>query len=148
MLKITQSNKKEYIGKDFIFKKKKDNLVIGWKVLGLGKQFEIPCEDVKEFKVLDEKSKPIKSTSAMKKTGGAVVGGLLTGGVGAIIGAMITGNNTKNDLKINLGFKLKNKDWFIATLDVEDKKSLTAGMFKTVLDEVIKRFAVKSEAPF
>ena len=61
---------------------------------------------------------------------------------------MITGNNTKNDLKINLGFKLKNKDWFIATLDVEDKKSLTAGMFKTVLDEVIKRFAVKSEAPF
>ena len=42
MLKITQSNKKEYIGKDFIFKKKKDNLVIGWKVLGLGRQFEIP----------------------------------------------------------------------------------------------------------
>ena len=67
MLKITQSNKKEYIGKDFIFKKKKDNLVIGWKVLGLGRQFEIPCEDVKEFKVLDEKSKPIKTTSAMKK---------------------------------------------------------------------------------
>ena len=63
MLKITQSNKKEYIGKDFIFKKKKDNLVIGWKVLGLGKQFEIPCEDVKEFKVLDEKSKPIKTTA-------------------------------------------------------------------------------------
>ena len=66
----------------------------------------------KEFKVLNENSKPIKETNVLKKTGGAVVGGLLTGGVGAIIGAMVTGNKTRKDLKINLGFKLKNKDWF------------------------------------
>jgi hypothetical protein len=77
-----------------------------------------------------------------------LVGGLLTGGVGAIIGAMITGNKTKKDLKINLGFKLKNKDWFIATLDIEDKESFTGGLEKSVIDEVMQRFAVKSEAPF
>ena len=148
MIKITQSNKKEYIGRQFVFNRKKDILVIGWKALGIGEEFKIPCEDVKEFKVLDENSKEIKTTSAMKKTGGAVVGGLLTGGVGAIVGALVSGNKTKKDLKINLGFKLKNKDWFIATLDVDDKESITGGMFKMILDEVIKRFAVKSEAPF
>ena len=109
----------------------------------VGKNFEIASDDVKEFKVLDENSKPFKTSSVLKKTGGAVVGGLLTGGVGAIIGAMITGNKTKKDLKINLGFKLKNKDWFIATLDVEDKESFTGGMEKTVIEEVIKRFSVK-----
>jgi len=148
MLKITQSNKKDYIGKDFIFNNGKDKIIIGLKIFGIGKNFEIACEDVKEFKVLDENSKPFKTSSALKKTGGAVVGGLLTGGVGAIIGAMITGNKTKKDLKINLGFKLKNKDWFIATLDIEDKESFTGGMEKSVIEEVIKRFSVKSEAPF
>ena len=89
---ITQSNQKDYIGRDFTFHLKKDKIFIGNKILGMGKKFEISCNDVKEFKVLDENSKPIKETSALKKTGGAVVGGLLTGGVGAIIGAMVTGN--------------------------------------------------------
>ena len=148
MIKITQSNKKEYIGKDFIFNNRKDKIIIGWKVFGIGKNFEIVCDDVKEFKVLDENSKALKTTSAMKKAGGAVVGGLLTGGVGAIIGALISGNNTKKNLKINLGFKLKNKDWFIATLDVDDVESFSGGIDKSIVEEVLKRFAVKSEAPF
>jgi len=148
MIKITQSNKKEYIGKDFIFNNRKDKIVIGWKVFGIGKNFEIACDDVKEFKVLDENSKALKTTRAMKKAGGAVVGGLLTGGVGAIIGALISGNNTKKNLKINLGFKLKNKDWFIVTLDVDDVESFSGGIDKSIVEEVLKRFAVKSEAPF
>ncbi len=145
---ITQSNQKDYIGRDFLFHLKKDQIIIGNKVLGMGKKFEISCNDVKEFKVLDENSKPIKETSVLKKTGGAVVGGLLTGGVGAIIGAMVTGNKTRKDLKINLGFKLKNKDWFIATLEADDKESLLGGIWKNVIEAVIKRFSVKSEAPF
>ena len=145
---ITQSNKKDYIGRDFLFHLKKDQIIIGNKILGMGKKFEISCNDVKEFKVLDENSNPIKETSGLKKTGGAIVGGFLTGGVGAIIGAMVTGNTTRKDLKINLGFKLKNKDWFIATLEVDDKNSLLGGVWKNVIEAVIKRFAIKSEAPF
>ena len=145
---ITQSNQKDYIGRDFLFHLKKDKIVIGNKILGMGKKFEISCNDVKEFKVLDENSKPIKESSALKKTGGAVVGGLLTGGVGAIIGAMVSGNKTRKDLKINIGFKLKNKDWFVTTLDVDNKDSLTGGLLTGVIESVIKRFAVKSEAPF
>ena len=145
---ITQSNKKDYIGRDFLFHLKKDQIIIGNKILGMGKKLEISCNDVKEFKVLDENSKPIKETSGLKKTGGAIVGGFLTGGVGAIIGAMVTGNKTRKDLKINLGFKLKNKDWFIATLEVDDKNSLLGGVWKNVIEAVIKRFAIKSEAPF
>ena len=54
----------------------------------------------------------------------------------------------KKSLKINLGFKIKNKDWFVATLDVDDKTSLTSGMFKKVVDAIIKRFSVKTKAPF
>ena len=145
---ITQSNQKDYIGRDFLFHLKKDKIIIGHKILGMGKKFEISCNDVKEFKVLDENSKSINETSGLKKTGGAVVGGLLTGGVGAIIGAMVSGNKTRKDLKINLGFKLKNKDWFIVTLDVDDKNSLTGGFLKGVIESVIKRFSVKSKAPF
>ena len=145
---ITQSNQKDYIGRDFSFHLKKDKIIIGHKILGMGKKFEISCNDVKEFKVLDENSKSINETSGLKKTGGAVVGGLLTGGVGAIIGAMVSGNKTRKDLKINLGFKLKNKDWFVATLEVDDKEGFTGGIWTGVVESVIKRFAVKSEAPF
>ena len=145
---ITQSNQKDYIGRDFSFHLKKDKIIIGHKILGMGKKFEISCNDVKEFKILDENSKSINETSGLKKTGGAVVGGLLTGGVGAIIGAMVSGNKTRKDLKINIGFKLKNKDWFVTTLDVDNKDSLTGGLLTGVIESVIKRFAVKSEAPF
>ena len=148
MIKISQSNKENYIGREFLFNKRKDIISIGNKILGMGKKYEISCKDVKEFKVLDQNSKPIKETSILKKTGGAVVGGVLTGGIGAIIGAMITGNNTRKDLKINLGFKLKNKDWFIATLEVENKDSLLGGVWKKIIEAIIKRFSVKSEAPF
>ena len=148
MIKISQSNKEDYIGREFLFNKRKDIISIGNKILGMGKKYEISCKDVKEFKVLDQNSKPIKETSILKKTGGAVVGGVLTGGIGAIIGAMITGNNTRKDLKINLGFKLKNKDWFIATIEVENKDSLLGGVWKKIIEAIIKRFSVKSEAPF
>ena len=148
MIKISQSNKEDYIGREFLFNKRKDIISIGNKILGMGKKYEISCKDVKEFKVLDQNSKPIKETSILKKTGGAVVGGVLTGGIGAIIGAMITGNNTRKDLKINLGFKLKNKDWFIATLEVENKDSLLGGVWQKIIEAIIKRFSVKSEAPF
>ena len=148
MIKISQSNKEDDIGREFLFNKRKDIISIGNKILGMGKKYEISCKDVKEFKVLDQNSKPIKETSILKKTGGAVVGGVLTGGIGAIIGAMITGNNTRKDLKINLGFKLKNKDWFIATLEVENKDSLLGGVWKKIIEAIIKRFSVKSEAPF
>ena len=58
------------------------------------------------------------------------------------------GKINEKDFKINLGFKLKNKDWFIATLEVDDKNSLLGGVWKNVIEAVIKRFAIKSEAPF
>ena len=147
--KITQSNKKEYIGKECSFDGgKKDKIIIGVTWFGLGKQLEIPCDNVIEFKVLDEDSKPIQETSALGKAGGAVVGGLLTGGAGAIVGAMISGNKTKKDIKINLGFKLKNKDWFVLTISADDKDDWYGKFSKAMLEEMIKRFATKSEAPF
>ena len=146
---ITQSNKKDYIGRDFLFHFKRDQIIIGGTFLGMGKKFEISCNDVNEFKVLDENSQSINETSGLKKTGGAVVGGLLTGGVGAIVGAMVTGNNkTRKDLKINLGFKLKNKDWFVTTLQTDNKDSLTGRIFIGEIESIIKRFAIQSEAPF
>jgi hypothetical protein len=147
-LTITQSNKEDYIHRDFSFHAKKDLIIIGTKILGMGKKYEIPCDDVIEFKVLDEDSKPIQETSALGKAGGAVVGGLLTGGAGAIVGAMISGNKTKKNLKINLGFKLENKDWFILTLDIDDQEDWSGKFDKAMLEEITKRFAVKSEAPF
>jgi hypothetical protein len=146
--KITQSNKKEYIGKECSFDGIEDTITIGTTWFGLGKKLEIPCDDVIEFKVLDEESKVIQETSSLGKAGGAVVGGLLTGGAGAIVGAMISGNETKKDFKINLGFKLENKDWFVLTLAEDDKNSMGAKMMQAVVTIIIKRFATKSEAPF
>ena len=61
---------------------------------------------------------------------------------------MISGNETKKDFKINLGFKLENKDWFILTLDIDDKEDWYGKFCKAMLEEIIKRFATKSEAPF
>jgi|TARA_B100000929_G_scaffold280238_1_gene258060 hypothetical protein len=147
-LKITQSNKKAYIGRGFIYHARKDLIIIGTKVLGMGQKYEIPCKDVKDFKILDENSKTLRSTSGLKKAGGAVVGGILTGGIGAIVGAMISGNKKTKNLKVNLGFKLKNKDWFIASISTENKESLTGGLTEGILKAIVKRFAEKTEAPF
>ena len=147
-LKITQSNQEDYILRDCAFDDKKDSLIIGTKIFGMGTEYEIPCDEVIEFKVLDEDSKPIQETSSLGKAGGAVVGGLLTGGAGAIVGAMISGNKTKKDIRINLGFKLKNKDWFVLTLAEDDKNSMGATLMQAVVTVIIKRFATKSEAPF
>ena len=128
--------------------RKKDLIIIGTKVLGMGQKYEIPCKDVKDFKILDENSKTLRSTSGLKKAGGAVVGGILTGGIGAIVGAMISGNKKTKNLKVNLGFKLKNKDWFIASISTENKESLTGGLTEGILKAIVKRFAEKTEAPF
>ena len=147
-LKITQSNQEDYILRNCAFDEKKDSLIIGTKIFGMGTEYKIPCDDVIEFKVLDEDSKPIQETSSLGKAGGAVVGGLLTGGAGAIVGAMISGNKTKKDIKINLGFKLKNKDWFVLTLAEDDKNSMGATLMQAVVTVIIKRFATKLEAPF
>lgn len=147
-LKITQSNQEDYILRDFTFHEKKDSLIIGTKIFGMGTEYLIPCDEVIEFKVLDEDSKPIQETSALGKAGGAVVGGLLTGGAGAIVWAMISGNKTKKDYKINLGFKLKNKDWFVLTISEDDKNSMSGTITQVIVTQIIQRFATKSEAPF
>ena len=55
-LTITQSNKKDYISRDFIFNTRKDKIVIGWKVFGIGKNFEV---DIKR-----------KNTNITKNRGG------------------------------------------------------------------------------
>ena len=64
MIKISQSNKEDYIGREFLFNKRKDIISIGNKILGMGKKYEISCKDVKEFKVLDQNSKPIKENDS------------------------------------------------------------------------------------
>lgn len=47
--------------------------------------------------------------SSSKKIGGAVVGGLLTGGAGAIVGSMVTGNNKKTKEKFDI-LRVMDKD--------------------------------------
>lgn len=53
----------------------------------------ISCSEYSEISV---------GKSATKKLGGAVVGGLLTGGAGAIVGSMVTGNNKKTKEKFDI----------------------------------------------
>ena len=103
---------------------------------------------MREFKIIDEKLNTTKKKSAGGTIGGAVVGGLLTGGAGAIIGAMLGGNKKIKDAKIDLGFKLKNGDWFVATFKTDDAESFTSSMYKIALEAIIKRFAKVTEAPF
>lgn len=52
----------------------------------------ITCSECNETQI-------VKSTG--KKLGGAAVGGLLTGGFGAVVGAMVVGNNKKETSKLN-----------------------------------------------
>ena len=144
-LKITQASNKEWIGKDFHFNKRKDTIVIGGTLFG---GHHIPCKDIKGFKILDE-----KSTAASKKTktgtvGGALLGGFLTGGVGAVVGAMAGGNDIQKDLKINMGFKCKSKEWFVGTLNLADQKGMISAGLKMVVKEIVKRLTVKEKCPF
>ena len=144
-LTITKASKADWIGKGFHFNKKKDTIVIGGMFFG---QTLIPCKDIKEFKVLDEKASKTSKKKAVGTVGGAVVGGILTGGLGAIIGGLAGGNKTEKGLKIDLGFKMKSKDWFVGRLVAEDKNSLTGKASCMVIEAIAKRLSVKEDCPF
>jgi len=145
-LTITKASKAEWIGDTFHYNGSKDTIVIGG-FAGFGGK-HIPCKDIKEFKLIDEKSTAASKKKAVGTVGGALVGGLLTGGIGAVIGGMAGGNDIKKDLKIDMGFKLKSKEWFVGTLRLEDQKGFTGSAYKMVVEAIVKRFAVKETCPF
>jgi hypothetical protein len=147
MLDIIKSNKKEWAGKGLLFKKGKDLIVINGGFFSSG-AIEIPCSDVKEFKIIDEQSTAVKTKKAGGTVKGALIGGLLTGGIGAIVGAMAGGNEIKKDLKVKMGFKFKSGDWLVAQMKLDDQDGFVGYAGQKVLEALQTRFAVTEECPF
>jgi hypothetical protein len=127
---VIQSNVSKYIGKQFTIDKKQ---------VRLGSFFsdKIPYADVVNCKT--DINQHI--TKGMAGTlGGAVVGGLLTGGVGAIVGGLACGNKkVVTSRQVALGFS--NNDWIV----IEFGTGWTDDIFFKVVQE---KFSTVQASPF
>ena len=96
-MKIINSNKSEFIGKEFIFNKKYE------KKIQIGKQgffknkieFEYSFSEVTNFKEVGEENTETSIKKGLGTIAGGAAGGLIAGGAGAVVGGLAGGNKIK-----------------------------------------------------
>jgi hypothetical protein len=133
MPKIVNSNKNNFVNQTVFLKK--DYIEIGG-FCGLGST-KVPTDQITNFS--SEIDSQLGSSTA-SKLGGAVVGGLLFGGIGAVVGVVSSGNNKKIQKRL-LSFEINNTDWFTAEFD----NSWTENLF---FKEFMDKFSEKQLSPF
>ena len=104
---IIQASDKMLLNKTL--KVEKDKLIISAAfAFFTGNKVEIPRKNIKQAKEISSESSSSKSVGGTLE--GAAIGGLLTGGIGALVGGLAFGNNKGFDVKI--AFELHNGEWF------------------------------------
>ena len=138
---IEQSSISDAIGFPLVFSKTKG--------LFYRKYFskKLLCENasVTEFKVIESADiEGQKSTG--KKIAGGIVGGLLTGGAGAVVGALALGNSkTGFDLKVGISF---GDNWVVVRYKHPKGNSLVGLSIKGEIEKMQKTFATNAVKPF
>jgi hypothetical protein len=127
---VIQSNNATYIGKQFTVDKKQ---------VQIGSFFgtKIPFNEVTNCKT-DVNQHVTKGMAGT--IGGAIVGGILTGGVGAVVGGLACGNN-KVVTSRQVALEFQNNDWIV----VEFGTGWTDDIFFKVVQE---KFSSIIESPF
>lgn len=103
-------------------------------------------EQIDSLKIIDNTSMMASQKSTGGTLGGAAVGGVLLGGAGAIVGAISSGNNQTKEQIINVGIKLKDKNWAVIKFELNETTLGTA--HKVVLNKLLEATAQHQECPF
>lgn len=147
-MKVIQSNESDIVGKEFVFNFKKDIVQFGSHgFLKFKSVLDFPCDSVLEVKELDNQHNSAGTKSMLGTVGGAAVGGLLTGGIGAIVGGMASGNNVEKSSLTRIGIKFDEGTW--AVIEVDTSSSTMVGRLnKGTVEAVFKKFSSKTICPF
>jgi hypothetical protein len=94
---------------------------------GFDKRKHYKWDEIEKFELVS--SDIVSSKSGLGTVGGAVAGGFVFGGAGAIVGGMASGNNAK--LHQTIAVKFKDGEWFVATLDNPALKDREFGLIQS-----------------
>ena len=105
-------------------------------------------QDIKQCKMISDSDQVVSSKGMGGTLAGAAVGGLLTGGFGAIVGGLATGNGHKNVRKAQFAVEFNDGEFIV--LELYSKGDMLGKVLQTTFNGFVKevqRFTVGSN-PF
>ena len=149
-MKIINSNKSEFIGKEFLFNKKQGRKIQISKP-GFFKsklEFEYPFSEVTNFKEVGEKNTETSIKKGLGTIAGGVAGGLIAGGAGVAVGGMAGGNKIKKTSIGKYAMEFNKQDWIIFEVDNLNEDTIIGSLNRAVINEIFKEFSDKQDSPF
>jgi len=117
-MKVTNSSIAEIINGSFEFVDKTKTInLMKYGFLKNKTVSSYSVNDVKNFKVMDPNVHKVGTKGAMGTVGGAAIGGLLTGGVGAVVGGMAGGNTIKTFSNTDIALEFNDGNWVVVHFD-------------------------------
>jgi hypothetical protein len=148
-MKITKSNVAELIegsfeliGKTNVVNLKKPGFFVNKTILSYS------INDVKNFKVIDPNVQQVGTKGALGTIGGAAVGGLLTGGIGAIVGGLAGGNNIETFSTTDVALEFNDGNWIVVHFDNTNDKDITGRLNNLIITTLKQKLSQKLENPF
>ena len=145
MSKVIKSNNPAYISKNLVYRKSTDAVEIGGGLFS--KATILSASDVTDFKIIDPNAQHVGTKSLGGSLGTAAVGGLLFGGVGAIVGGIAGGNKVKEFAKTHVALQFNTGDWVVIEYDTA-RGTMIGSINRTLVDVWQKRYAEKQVSPF
>ena len=144
-MKIIRASINEWAG--YEFRPKKDSLAILKPKFFVNEPIrEYPDSAVTNFKDMSAEAQHVSSKGGAGTLGGAAVGGLVFGGIGAIVGGMAGGNNTKTFGKDEFAFQFDDGTWLVAVNEY-DSSTLAGSITSTISTTLRGRFG-SQDNPF
>jgi len=148
-MKVTNSSIAEIINGSFEFVGK--TRTINLKKYGFLKNKTVSSysvSDVKNFKVMDPNIQKVGTKGAMGTVGGAAIGGLLTGGVGAVVGGMAGGNTIKTFSTTDIALEFNDGNWVVVHFDNTNNEDVVGRLNNLIIDTLKQELAQKAANPF
>ena len=92
--------------------------------------------DIKQFKFISDSNQEVSQKKMGGTLAGAAVGGLLTGGIGAIVGGLATGNGSKNVRTAEFAIEMNDGEFIV--IGLYNKGDLAGKMLEVAFNDFVK----------
>jgi hypothetical protein len=104
-------------------------------------------DEIQEVKILDTDMAMSYQKSGASSVAGALVGGALLGGAGAVVGSVAAGNKTHKEQVVRIGVKFHDSNWVVLQANIDD--SMMIGQVnKSNMEILLQMTSMKQVAPF
>lgn len=148
-MKIINSNMSEVIGGSFELTGRTG--IINLKKPGFFKNKTVSSysvNDVTNFKVMNPNVQKVSTKGAVGTIGGAAVGGLLTGGFGAVVGGLASGNNIETFSTTDVALEFADGNWVVVHFDNTNEEEFQGRLNSFIITTLKQRFAHLATNPF